>query len=273
MQTRIDNKQNFFDFAERWAKTFPPSRPFSGDLEVYKQLIKKYRNHDSLTKILILGATPELRDLASRFYTKMTVVDVNKNMVESLTTLRRYRTPEKVVIQPWQKFTCEEKQDIVLGDASLNMLNQSDIPRVIQKVSQALKSKGYFFHRTLLYSPKKNIKLMKVIKDWRDRKIYIGDARWLIEMYSRCKSYNPLTQIDDRAVFIENIKKLYFEGLITKAEFNKFGRYDDKVKMTILEKAKWEYYFSQHFKIKKIITPRGHLYCKDMPIFVCQKIN
>jgi len=269
---KIDNNKHFTDFSKAWAKTLPPTRPSAKDLEVYKGLLKKYRNQESITKIMILGATPELRDLASRFYAQVTVIDANKQMIDAMTGLRRYATPENIIISRWQKLSLKTKQNIVIGDTILNMLNRNDISRVIRKVvAEVLAPNGYFWHRTAMYSPKKNVKTMPVIKDWRNKKIDIGDVRWLIGMYSKYKSYNPLTQIDDKEVFIDNIKKLYFEGLITKAEFNRFCRYDDKVKLTIFKKSEWEQLFSKAFKIKKIITPQGHLYSKDMPIFVCQK--
>lgn len=271
MQKVVDNKKIFREFASFWARTLPPSRPFSGDLEIYKQLIKKYRSREGITNILILGSTPELRDLASRFYAQVTVVDANKQMVEAMTSLRRYSTPENIVIKPWQKLTVPDKQDIVISDTGLNMLDKKDIPKVMKKVADVLKVGGYFLHRTLMYTPKKNVKVIKVIKDWRNKKIFIGDFRWLLEMYSKYSSYNRLIEVSDKSILMDNMKKLYFEGLITKSEYNRFSRYDDKVKLTIFERSKWEYHFSKYFKIVRVITSKGHLYCRDMPIFVCKK--
>ena len=116
----------------------------------------------------------------------------------------------------------------------------------------------------------KKTKARKVIDDWRKKKLFIGDFRWLIEMYSEYKSYSWRTSIDSKKKLLDNIYKLYKKCWLTKNEYEKFSKYDDEVKLTIFTKQKWINIFETCFTVSRIIVPKGHLYCKDMPIYVAK---
>ena len=94
MTKKIDNKKAFKIFAEKWAKTLPPSRPSRGDLDIYRKLISKYKEKKRPVKALILGATPELRDLLAYFKFEVTVADINPAMIQAMTSLKKSKSRE-----------------------------------------------------------------------------------------------------------------------------------------------------------------------------------
>lgn len=269
MLKKIDNQKPFELFAQKWAKTLPPSRPCRGDLEIYTELLKQYSKPNQ--SVLILGATPELRDLCFKYRLKVTIVDINKTMIQAMTTLRKTSSPEKVIISRWQKIPLKNKYNFILGDASLNMLDKKDLSPTLKRVAQLLNDQGYFIQRVVTFNPLKKIKAQKAIKLWRTRKITINDFRHLIEFYSEYRSYNPHTKIDSKRLLLDNILKMYHQGLLNNKEFVKFSLYDDNVKLTVLTLKAWQRPFRQNFEIIDVLKASDFLYCHDMPTVVLKK--
>lgn len=266
---KVDNKQAFKKFALKWKATFPPSKPFKGDLKIFNELLRKYKNKNKSTKIMVLGATAELRDLICKLdNVETTVCDVNMEMVKAMDLLRKYKSKEKIIICRWQKIPLREKYDIIIGDAPLNMLDKKDIEPVLARIAKLLNKQGCFLHRTLMFDPDKKVSAKKIAEQWEKNKLYIGDFRWFIEMYSEYSSYDRKTNVDSKRKLLDNIKKMYEKGWLSKKNYNNFSKYDDDVKMIIFEEEIWRNLFGKHFEIVKTLYPKGHLYCKDMPIHV-----
>jgi hypothetical protein len=94
------NKEVWTGITKEWAVMIPPLRPSFGEITIYQRclenIIGKKRKK---IRALILGATPELRDLTARLGIDTTIVDVNPNMVRGMTELLEYSDgQEKVVI-------------------------------------------------------------------------------------------------------------------------------------------------------------------------------
>ena len=94
---RVINKKPFQVFAARWAKTLPPARPAKEDIIIYRRFFNQYKNKNGKTKLLILGATPELRDLAASLKFDVTVADFNIEMIRALTPLRKIKSKLSLV--------------------------------------------------------------------------------------------------------------------------------------------------------------------------------
>jgi SAM-dependent methyltransferase len=69
--------------AERWPSASSPWRPSAGDIAVYRRLAGSRSSGD----VLVLGVTPELRDLVAEAGGKATVVDMSPAMYAAATRL------------------------------------------------------------------------------------------------------------------------------------------------------------------------------------------
>ncbi len=270
---KVINKKSFQAFAARWAKTLPPARPAKEDIIIYRKLFNQYKNRTGKTKLLILGATPELRDLPASLKFDVTVVDFNIEMIRALTPLRKTKSKEKVIVSWWQKIPLKDHYDIVAGDVAVNMLDKKDIPALFKRINFLLAPGGVFIHRDAFYNAKKKVGAKKAIKAWRQHKIDIGDFRWLIELYSQYKSYNPKTGVDSKTLLYKNVHKMYEQGLLTKAELDQFGVFNDNVKITILTQPAWQKLYSKFFNLVKCVKPKGHIFCQDLPVCVYKRNN
>ena len=104
-------------------------------------------------KALVLGATPELRDLLAAVGAEVTVVDSNDVMVQAMTRLRRTATPETTVVADWLEFlpTTPASFDLILSDFTQGNIEPSDQVRFYECIAHALTPKGLFIDRVVTY--------------------------------------------------------------------------------------------------------------------------
>ena len=66
-KTKKSQSKEWKKIASVWKDILSPSRPSLGDIRIYDKFIKQEIKKRKLLKALILGATPELRDLLSKY--------------------------------------------------------------------------------------------------------------------------------------------------------------------------------------------------------------
>ena len=74
-------KSQWQQFAQQWALYGPPQRPSPSEIGVFRQLLKGLPKD---SKGLVLGSTPELRDLLHNYGLKVTVVDIQPQVIKIL---------------------------------------------------------------------------------------------------------------------------------------------------------------------------------------------
>ena len=71
-----------------WDKYLPPIRPYVEECEIFKAYLNIFIKQNGKTpKVLILGSTPELRDVAYSCGIEPVVVDYSKDNYEAMGTL------------------------------------------------------------------------------------------------------------------------------------------------------------------------------------------
>ena len=89
-------KKYWLNLAKKWQLVKPPIRPSKEDLKIYEKLLKKNKIRNN---ILILGATPELRELALKYGKQIVVCDINLNMILAMTELMRHKNKKEIWIK------------------------------------------------------------------------------------------------------------------------------------------------------------------------------
>lgn len=253
-------------FAKKWAKTLPPARPSLGDLRAYNQLLKPVSQ--KIKTALVLGATPELRDLLAKYKFKVSLVDNNINMIKALSLLRKRKTKEQIFLADWRKKFTNQKFDLIVSDTGINMLSWVDWPRTFKNIQNMLTKDGVSLQKIAFQNPQqKNMASHDIIKRWQGKKLKTPDLRWLLEMYSDYKTYNPKTMLDDKAILIKEFEKSYKKGDLTEKDWEYLQIYDDKVVMTIPSRPKVDSLAKKYFKILKTAPGKDFLYCRDMPVY------
>lgn len=145
------HKQYWGRVADFWEGTPIPVRPSKSTLEIYRGFLQKNAEQGEEKCILILGSTPELRDLAfEENPAKIYVADFSEQMPRAMLRFTKHTDPQKEI---WVKANWldlpfpEQFFDVILGDLVLQQFPPEKEQNFLQKISAHLKADGVFISR------------------------------------------------------------------------------------------------------------------------------
>ncbi len=138
-----------------WKQSVPPVRPSEGDLKIYKQFLKE---QGKVKRILILGSTPELREMVAR-ETDATVyvADESFAMLAGMLKFAPHVDPlkEKWIKDDWSTLPLPAKFfDIILGDVVLHQMTPKREHVFLQHILFLLQDDGVFITRLFFLDQK-----------------------------------------------------------------------------------------------------------------------
>lgn len=142
-----------YAFFQVWEKLSFPHRPTQNEVEIYRQFIGEA---DAETKFLILGPTPELRDLLSEFRSHPILVDTSWMMLAGMSRfLKKAKPDEEIWVKAnWLDVPLPERFfDIVLADLSLRHVALGEQKTLLRKISNVLRPGGKFIVRHHVINP------------------------------------------------------------------------------------------------------------------------
>ncbi len=145
------------DLAERWKKWTPPLSPSKEAISVYKKfIIKSITGLKRKPRALVLGATPQLRDLLFELNFEVTIIDVSMKMILAMSELTKHKNPDEVIVKSdWMKMPLtSDYYDIVVGDIILGNVPQNKQVKFLKEIQRVLKKKGYWITRMIVVNPK-----------------------------------------------------------------------------------------------------------------------
>ena len=226
------------EIAKHWEKIKYPARPSKKNVRDYKRFLDEVILKKKNPRILVFGATPELRDILAQYHNiEITVVDFNMEMILAMTKLMKYKektSKETWVKSDWLKVPLKENYyDVLLGDCLLQ-----NVPRLkqlffLEKCHKFLKKGGYF--------------ITKIGAKYPGAKVY--EFKNLLKEYlqkdSNLKSFNDFWSI---ALFCSNIGKNHRTGikLLLKElqkyiQNSKIKKLYEKVRKTFPKDKEWTY--------------------------------
>lgn len=117
---------------EQWQDISAPIRPSEEECNLYEEYVKRAAI-DGRSKLLILGATPELRDIALRHNLKPVCCDHDIRVWEAMKLFMEESGEEDYFHLDWLEISEDARYDIVLGDGSLNMIPQDSFGLYVKK--------------------------------------------------------------------------------------------------------------------------------------------
>lgn len=263
------------EMAQARKKRRPPTAPSKSEREIYEKFLMRAIKGKRNPKALVLGVTPELREMALKNNCKVVSVDISKDMIEEMKDLVRHKYPKKeIIIQGnWLTAPLEKNSfDLVMGDASFNNLpSLGDAKRLLAKIKRVLKLGGYLLIREVVHLPKRKSSFQKAVNDYRKGKIKWADFYMEHRFYIFFdKIYNPKTKLFSIAKVFQEIKKKYQKRELTKQEFQSLKSLESKVKNLILSKSEFEKLVSKNFSIVSIERGKEFDFCRYMPIYFCR---
>lgn len=158
------NKQ----FAQAWRKYPPPVRPSKAEQKFYENYIIKTLRRNPKARILILGATPEFRDLILKHGSTPICCELNPEVFNVLKGLMKRRGKEIFIWSDWLKLKDKNKFDLIIGHQVFNMLPLNKQTKLAQTTSQNLKQGGLFIHSVVIRLLRnKKIDILNTFKKYR----------------------------------------------------------------------------------------------------------
>jgi len=193
--------RNWENVASKWDVYTSPFRPSEGDINNYERILKKLYKKE---KILILGSTPELRDICVKTNARVIVADFSSSMIKEMRRFSENSSAwrEKWVIGDWlslNNFFENNYFDVILGDLVLRNIEKEKQEKFLYIVSKLLTNKGFFITRIHFI----NEDLLKsdanfIIKDAFDKYLFWGQR--LLEDLITSRLFDKNTNFDTKEI-------------------------------------------------------------------------
>jgi ubiquinone/menaquinone biosynthesis C-methylase UbiE len=257
-------------FADVWHLLDKPIRPRGETFKIYEKFIRGVKKHNNA---LILGATPELRELTGKFFRQTVFVDISLEMILKTEKLVSPQYKNQIMVRgDWLKIPLPEHYfDVVLADVSTSSLSFNQYRNLFFRIYQFLRKEGAFISRQWIYIERNqnffeeylkkrqlnNIsEFLLVIEEFLARKNYLSPAA---DVYTTFKHYQ------------DQIKKLKpkrnYKFLCALMPLFK----NNPMVWSISPKEKVEQRFKEFFKIVKIDFAQDHYLKDSLPIYFLKK--
>lgn len=145
------------NWANYWKLLLDCSRPSLGDIEIFGGILnEKIKGIDS-PAIVILGSTPELRELctaySAEYNANVTCVELVDYMHKAMTNLMfKNNDKEKVVFSNWLATGLPDSfADVIVGDLTEGNITEDLKEQYFLEMNRVLKTGGKYIHRSTAY--------------------------------------------------------------------------------------------------------------------------
>lgn len=256
-----------------WGSNVPPVRPSEEDINVYKNFLRQANQKNN---ILILGSTPELRDLVSEETSaKIYVADFSYRMPVAMLKFTKNVDPlkETWVKGSWLDLPFPSKFfDVILGDVALHQLTPELEPVFLEKMKSFLKDDGFFITR-IFFLDEKFLK-----NDLRDitKKILIGPFTY--------QQKSSLLRLQTVWLFSDLAKRKFNRRLSAEKFGELLKEFPDKImkeahSILVADRDSYRHWsppeekdlirmISQYFSVKDRRMANDYSYAEYFPIFL-----
>lgn len=206
-------------FAKRWDEYYTaPGRPTKDEIRIFLHYLNRSgileRAGKRKIKALVLGATPELRDMLARIKADVSLIDLSKYMIREMTKLRKIRSKEHKFTGDWIKTPFPDGYfDVVVGDLAQGNIAKDKKQAFLKEIARVLKKNGYFIQRIFHIPPNLRCRDPDDILDEYSGYPYTKKLPMEMFMDLLYNTYNKRTNITDTAIMKKWINKyMYKEG-------------------------------------------------------------
>ena len=194
---------------KQWKRHTPPGRPSLKDVAVYRKFLKTVKTNKP--KVLVLGATSELRDLLFRLGFTVTVIDLNWDMIMATSSLLKQKNSNEVIIMAnWLNMPLKSNYyDAIVGDIVLQNLSDHDQNKFLSEIKRLLKPKGVFISRLYLVPDNWQFKTIdQILAAYASFPYFKNEA---MELYSYMVNsvWDPKSKIIDCKKIKKSLKKYW----------------------------------------------------------------
>ncbi|MFA5051267.1 MAG: class I SAM-dependent methyltransferase [Patescibacteria group bacterium] len=154
--------------ADSWKLFTPPWKPSENNIILYKKLLDRAIKGIKSPKVLILGATPEIRDMLADYKNiEVTIADITMEMILAMNELVKKKnfSNEIWIKSDWLKMPLEKDYfDVIFGDYVISQLPKELINTFLSKIKSLLKPTGRFIPRAVFFNEDTALDFDEIIK-------------------------------------------------------------------------------------------------------------
>ncbi|MDP1833448.1 MAG: class I SAM-dependent methyltransferase [Candidatus Moranbacteria bacterium] len=163
------NKQ----LAKDWKNYPAPVRP-GLEMAIYEKIIKRVLAGNKNPRILILGSTPEFRDLLLKHKITPICCDVNPEVYKALKILMERNGKELFVESDWLDLDDAHRFDLIMGHNVINMIPINKQGLFIKNIADNLKPDGIFATTVVIRPVRKDVNPADGFERYRKLRIKTG---------------------------------------------------------------------------------------------------
>ncbi|MFA6387637.1 MAG: class I SAM-dependent methyltransferase [Patescibacteria group bacterium] len=235
-------------------------------LEKFNDLYNRSVAGADTINTLVLGATPELRDIVLSYQHKLTTVDHDAKTLQDKSQLMHYQNHpnETTIVSDWLTMNFPENTfDVILGDGALTALNKEDqttlldiLHRILKPTGHLLLREGAVLHRRPRYAPSLHV------NQYRAGQYNLFDLFFGLRLYNdNFKSIDVETRKTYLNDFKQKIDEYYKTGVLSGQERQQLYMIALELEHTLLHKEDLEALLKKAFFPKDVIHDigSGHL--------------
>lgn len=264
----MKNYQAYLKLVEAWRQLVFPARPSKVEMKIFDKLMEKHRGK----RLLILGATPEFRDLAAKYRMDTTCADINPQMLKGMRLLmKRQAKKEKLIKCNWLDMPFNDNAfDVVFAEQSVNIIATNKFAKFFQETKRVLKPSGDLILKTAVPNPDSDYKVIKIYRQKKYSIHFLYDQLFHVK-----KRYSKSGQASHRKLG-RDFGTLLKQSKITQKDYDQFfaawgAMVKADLRLNVMAKDKLEKLMKKYFKIKSILFGKDKIYHRLHPIYVLKK--
>lgn len=257
------------------------SAPTPEELVVYEKWLVQALGGQPSGRVLVLGATPELRDLALKHGCEVTAADISQPMLEAMTAVMELSqsSKNKTLCSDWLELGRKlpaRNFDVILADVSLNNVSAEKHGGLLADLSSLLVAGGYLITRNAVYLPDRP----RETSEEYQKKYDAGRTTWLMYWIGWSyygdpsePAYNPATkQWSSQKSLHEFFKKIDQGRIKLRAEdvwkIQNVKEHGERVVHITFPRAEFEKLLLKRFEIVACESSPRWEYTDFAPIYV-----
>lgn len=147
----------------------PLTEPADSEISVFKKHLERAMNGEKYPRILIIGSSPELRNLTAKMKLRTTVVAKDLDVIERTAKLMKRKNENEqwlegdILSLPLKKNTF----DVVFGDHIISNLPPFNSEKFFRRMREILKREGFAVIRSVIFSKTEKSFEGKISKHFR----------------------------------------------------------------------------------------------------------
>ncbi len=254
--------------AKEWRKYKPPSRPSTTEVKIYDSYIRKLPKNSS---VLVMGSTPEIRDLAAKYKMNVAICDWSEDVNEALKLLMKNKSSHEAFFeQDWRVMKLGDSFDMVIGDCATTVVPYNDLEIVLSNIARHLKPDGIAVQRIWVRYKDQKYTLSDVVRIFNKKPKNIHWYTWMlfpVFLHYYDKKKESLSGYD----IYEKMAVDYKKGRVPKRVLDLFSLVKShKTPNNVLLKGDLERLLKRYFRIVKIDYGKDN-FKRNAPIYILKR--